>query len=54
MTFQWGTKDKVALLVYAEDVVTGASESVSDVERGQRRVIGKLPIPIDRLGERCA
>ncbi len=54
MTFQWDTKDKVALLDYAEDAVTGASESVSDVERGQRRVIGKLPIPRDRLGERCA
>lgn len=54
MTFQWDTKDKVALLDYAEDAVTGASESVSDVERGQRRVIGKLHIPRDRLGERCA
>ncbi len=54
MTFQWGTKDKVALLDYAEDAVTGASESLSDVERGQRRAIGKLHILIDSLGERCA
>ena len=30
MTFQWDTKDKVALLDYAEDAVTGASESMGD------------------------